>query len=185
MICPNCRHKINTNDITCPQCGLKLKLNKKQTNWVATVTPKFAFVYELIPTIQGILIFVMTWIVGNLVCEYFDYPVRYVIYAMVFLVLIYIGGIIFRFFRHKAMKYEIYENRILFIDSFIKYREYELDYKNVMDIEYSQTFLQRLFHIGNIRIYADRSICKGLAMYSIPNSRTLYKNLKTLIKDAK
>ena len=185
MVCPNCQQQINVDDIVCPYCGLKLKLTKRQNDWVATVTPRFEFVYELVPTIQGILIFIMTWIVGNLVCEYFDYPIQYVIYAMMFLFLVYIAGIVFRFFHRKAMKYEIYENSVLFIDNFLQHREYKLEYENVMDVEHSQTFLQRIFHIGTIRIYADRSICKGLSLYSIPNSQTLYKNLKTLIKNAK
>jgi len=54
-----------------------------------------------------------------------------------------------------------------------------------MDVEYTQSLLEKMFGMGSIRIYADRSVCRGIILCRIPNGKVLYRNMKKLIQEAK
>lgn len=181
MICPQCNTEFT---YVCPNCGFTMP-ETTNTAWIATVTPTFSWIYEIIPSIKSILILIMTAITGNLICTYYKYPQEYVWYATILLILLYIISTVLHWYHNSLMQYHIYENKIVFEDHFIQHRIYELFYENVIDITLNETFLDHIFNTGKIRIYADRSICKGLALYRIDHVETLYQNLKQMIRDAK
>lgn len=186
MICPNCKAKISKNDDVCKACGLKLKLSHKpMDDWIATVTPKFQLLYELIPSLQEIFIFLLTLCVGTFATDKFQVPKIYTRYACAFLIVLFAIEICIRFLKNRKMRYHIYQNRIVFEYSFFRHGIYELLYENVMDIEYSQRLLEKMFGMGSIRIYADRSVCRGIVLYRIPNGKVLYRNMKKLIQEVK
>jgi len=104
MICPNCKTKISKNDHVCKSCGLKLKLSDQPMDaWIATVTPKFHLMYELIPSLQEIFIFILTLCVGIFATNKFQVSQIYTRYACIFLIVLFGIEVFVRFLKNRKI----------------------------------------------------------------------------------
>lgn len=61
--------------------------------------------------------------------------------------------------------------------------EKEVKYKYIRESTIRQTFIQRLFNIGNIILYtnAETGFGNGIAIINVENPYEIYKQIKTII----
>ena len=97
-----------------------------------------------------------------------------------------IAAIIILVIKRKKNKVEtttctFYEKKIVYKS---KDKEKIIEYKNVKDIGYYQTFSQKIFKIGDLRIYPESGvlITSAINMNNIKNIKEEYEKIKEIIQ---
>jgi len=84
--------------------------------------------------------------------------------------------------QNKKITYTFYPDRVIFKDSFLNKVQHELKYKHVREVASEQTFIQRLFKIGSIKLSSNsEGIDSGLVIRDIEDIDCYYKTVKELI----
>ena len=87
---------------------------------------------------------------------------------------------------YKETCYFVYENRIDFEEGFINHKNTTINMKDIREIHFNQTFIQRLMGLGTINFITaanNSSSCSGVKFKDIKNSKSVYDEIKRLYEN--
>lgn len=195
MFCVNCGSKLADDAVFCSTCGTKVEDVRKvevknskaedsfddnHVNFI--VKPTFNFLYEFLP-LFWLIVFAL--IIG--LCVFMFSVEIGTFFTVTLLAILLIGITVYAIWTKKTyekVEYCFYNTKVIFKDTFINISEKEIKYKHIREISLRQSFLQRMFGIGNIVLYtnAESGISNGLTLMCIQNVNEVYKKVKEIAK---
>ena len=104
--------------------------------------------------------------------------------------------LIFEKIQYDNLEYNFYATKAEYIDGFLNKEQKELKYKYIREVTMTQNILERIFHIGTIRIFTNASSGmtynnkhnkmygkNGLAIHCIENVKEQYQKVKDIIDE--
>lgn len=218
MFCRKCGNEVSDNAKFCNKCGSSIqgiteqtaenedKINS-QTNSVDnnqimySLKPTFNYGYKIFTTLWKLMLYIV-FVVVYFIAEFGALAKEVWLTSNFSLVLIGISiivliGIIIKLIFEKKqydnLEYNLYRNRLEYIDSFINKEEKILKYKNIREVTMSQSLLERMFSIGTIKIYTNASggyssnnhgemnTKNGIVIHCVTNVREEYEKIKQII----
>lgn len=204
MYCQKCGSKLPEMANFCEKCGIQINGNNstiKSKEILFKVKPTFKFTYLAMfrivkPLIYFVILVVVALLIINLGIEeankfeisslsmYEFIPMLVILLGIPLIGLI--VSIIKMFFdrrQYENYEYVFFNDRIVYKDGYLNVSEKELRYLNVKEIAKRQTFIQRVFNIGNIILFssAENGISSGIYMENIENVDDVYTKIKEII----
>ena len=201
MFCEKCGTQLPDDAQFCSKCGHKLSENTQNANntneVLLEVKPTFKFIYMIFPHLKAPLIIFFVMIIGYIYAfarfsVLFEEP-----FSLKFLPII-IGGLSIPIIltiiaiikglidkkQYEKCTYIFYEDRIVFKDNFMNVMEREIKYQNIREIAKRQSFMQRLFKIGNIVLFsnAETGFASGILLFNISNVDEVYIKIKEIMQ---
>lgn len=101
----------------------------------------------------------------------------------IWLIFAFICGI-FAKLNYNATKYDIYADRIEFIEGFINHKYTTINFYDVKEVHLTKGFIQRQFGLGSINLVtaANTGINTGISLNDIENSNAIYKKIRLLVE---
>jgi len=202
MFCENCGSKLAENAFFCSHCGAKVSdklsgMNNNDNNDILLeVKPTFKFVYIALPRLFKELVFIIPFViliilaVNSINTTIINSVVKQIIN---FMIVILIGIPIIRMLyvilrlaidkrQYDKITYLFYNDKVVFRDDFLNTAEKELKYKHIKEIIKKQTFIQRIFNIGNVVMYsnAESGFSSGIALINIENVNDIYAKIREI-----
>ena len=160
------------------------------------VRPKYKFTYltgfDLLKEIGAYLIFFMMYIIFLRIEIYSEdffiiiIPsiIAFVIFIVIRLAIAFVKSS-YKKQQYKNHIYIFYKDRVVFIDSFLNSSEKELKYKDIREVSKKQRYMQKLFNIGNIRLYSniEDDYLNDIYMNDIEYVDDVYLQIKDIIKN--
>lgn len=171
--CSQCGKQLQTEDLFCSQCGTPVNSEVKEKRIMTvdeiekteeqevveeyTLRPRFVFVYELLPScLTTVLLIVMVFIVGKLICDYYHYDTIWIVIAFVILFVLKEFKIFFRKFKYRGVKYIITNQKIEYHNVSTN-EHFSIDFKDVTDVRIRRTLATYLFGYGHILVLSGRT----------------------------
>lgn len=179
MKCRICGKNVNDKDI-CEECDKNIKEESTTKKEVLTIKRKHLLKYEFLRYFYLYIIFILAGAMtekssGMIVC--------------LIILLLLVGFLLFWNKRiSRATTCKFYSKKIDFKCNFwIIDRHREILYKNLDSINKEQTFLQKIFNLGNIYIYAKKGnlLTTGIEIKNVPNFKETYEKINQIIEDKK
>ena len=211
MFCKNCGAEMNDTAKFCPKCGADITGESKKSVEVkedSTVKfqlkPKFNWGYKILCSLGVAIlwtIIIVFWIFGSI--DDVDLLMA-VLPVISFIPMIIIGivivcvaiKLIFEKIQYDTLEYNFYATKAEYIDGFLNKEQKELKYKYIREVTMTQNILERIFHIGTIRIFTNASSGmaynnkhnkmygkNGLAIHCIENVKEQYQKVKDIIDE--
>ena len=190
MFCEKCGTKLPDTAEFCPNCGTKIA--KKGNNAVSErvkdteiqlrVKPTFKFIYMLLPYL---IIFIIMIFMFSLIFTMISVSVGIKLFLICFVIMAVILAIktAINKMQYNCYCYDFYNTKVIYRDSFLNLSEKEVKYKNIKEVTMRQTFIQRIFNIGNIVLFtnAETGLGNGIFMVNIENVEDVYRKVKEII----
>ncbi len=195
MFCEKCGNKLDEDAVFCTKCGAKvgeitnnLKTEKKDDNEIKlSVKPKFKFAYLTLPSliIWLILIALFAGTIEAAEAETGVFGVGLTIGGIAYAIILAIIAIkvAVQKKQYNHLRYDFYETKVIFEDSFLNLSQKEVKYKHIREVTMRQSFIQRWFNIGNIILYtnAETGIDNGISITNVENVHEIYKKIKEIL----
>ena len=185
MICKNCNTNLSNDTKFCTNCGTKILDIDKEIK--LSLKPTFYMTYHFMKFFVILLVMILTQVLTMLNKDA-DTELSVKIGFILIVAFVFIGipiCIIYNKFKKKEYDkcfYNFYDTKIIYKDTFINKEEKEINYAFISEIVIQQTFLQRLFNIGNIIFYTNASSYNsGIVFKEIHDVEKVYKNIKQII----
>ncbi len=213
MFCKNCGAEINDTAKFCPKCGNnisgeeKKNIETKNDNTVKfQLKPKFNWGYKLVCTLGTAVLWaviILFFAIGSIedieiLLELLSMAPIMPMAIVIGVVLLYtIIKLIIEKMQYDDLEYNFYNTKVEYKDGFLNKEEKELKYKYIREVTMNQNILERIFHIGTIRIFTNASSGmvygnskhnkmygkNGLAVHCVENVGEQYKKVKELIDE--
>lgn len=152
---------------------------------VYIIKPKFVWWLESIyAIIQATLLIIFLFIIAGTISNMLYLRINWCLIMLEMLWIIFIPILIF--FSKKCIEkasYKIYSDKIEFEDGFFIHKRVSVEIKDIEQIYYSQTFIQKIADIGTISLVAASNIEEGytrLKFRDIESPGIIYENLKKM-----
>ena len=91
---------------------------------------------------------------------------------------------IFTKLNYNATRYDIYSDRIEFVEGFVNHKHTTISFYDVKEVHLSEGFIQRQFNIGSIKLVtaANTGVNTGISLNDIENSNMIYKKIRLLVE---
>ncbi len=178
VYCSQCGLELQKEDLFCSQCGTPVKKQQSERSDVTTsrsmtineiektpekevveeytLRPRFVFVYELLPSsFQTVILLIMLFVVGKLLCDYYHYNTIWIVALFVVLFMLKEFKIFFRKFKYRGVKYIITNDRIEYHNVSTD-EHFSLSFKDVTDVKIRRTLATYLFGYGHILVLSGR-----------------------------
>lgn len=146
---------------------------------IVVIKPEYKFIYEFlnrsgITTVILLLLLIPVIRIGIM---------KYYLILMAIYIIFLIISTIFNKKNYASKTCKFYEDKLIYINDFIRHEEKEINYKNVKEIKYRQYFLQYLFKMGDIYISTNsgKFFDNGIFIYGISNIKEKYTEIKKII----
>jgi len=169
MFCRNCGTKIDDTVNFCPQCGNCIETRQSEINKTLEdhdiqfqLKPKFHLLYKLSSNICHLAPYII--VIITLVMNIFRLWVTTSTEINIMIGSIFICSFVKLIFdkrQYDHLEYNFYNTKLEYKDGFFNYEEKTIKYQYVREITVSQSILERLFHIGTIRIFTTASSSRG------------------------
>jgi Ca2+/Na+ antiporter len=179
MKCKICGAELKKDGDICNKCYEKIKNQEElngDTNVLYQLKRKYVPGYELIK-MGDFLILALIVLLAVLAGK------QFLAFFIILIVFIIITFLILKFKKDKAENTTctFYEKKIVYNS---KGREKIIEYKNIKDIGFYQTFSQKIFKIGDIRIYPEGGvlITSAINMENVKNVKEEYEKMSEVVK---
>lgn len=204
MFCSDCGAKVEKGTKFCSSCGSSLS-NKENSKEVSKVVdnevkyqlrPKYNFIYKTLSNIPGAIILAFILIViSSLVFGLTIYKALFL--TVLFLLVIIISGTITDVLQYKNLVFNFYLTKVEYVDGFLSKVEKTVKYRNIREVFYSQTIVERILGLGTIKIITNATVGyyeenanhvsgggNGIYIHCVPNVKEQYEKIKQIIDDA-
>lgn len=196
MFCQNCGEQLENGIKFCTRCGKlididNLQINQKElpsdTDILLELKPVFNLKYCIVKNLPIFICIILFPLIVFLTTIIFDSETTWLtIISALMLILGIVGFIMGIFLEKKQMKninYKFYNKKLEYSDSFLNKAEKVVKYKNIREVVFRRTILERMFGFGSIKFYtsADAGVDNGVIISCLENSEEVYKKVKTLI----
>lgn len=206
MFCKKCGAEISDTAKFCPKCGADVTGESKNTVEIKEdnsvkfqLKPKFNWGYKIICTLGVALlwaIIIVFWVFGSIEDVELLFEILPIIPIIgIGIIVLYIAiKLIFEKIQYDNLEYNFYRTKAEYIDGFLNKEQKELKYKYIREVTMTQNILERIFHIGTIRIFTNASSGmtynnkhnkmygkNGLAIHCIENVKEQYQKVKDII----
>lgn len=182
MKCRICGKNVENNNDLCKDCVNNAEEEKvaKSKSEVLTIKRKHLLKYEFLRYFYLYVIFILAGAMTE--------KSSGMILSLI-LLLFTVGFLLFWNKRiSRATTCKFYSRKIDFKCKFwIIDRQREILYKNLDSVNKEQTFLQKIFDLGNIYIYAKKGnlLTTGIEIKNVPNFKKTYEKINELIEEKK
>jgi hypothetical protein len=179
MKCKICGAELKKDGDICTKCYDKLKKEEElNTDKKELYKLKRSYVpgYEIVRLGDSIILAVIILLALLATKQYVVFGILLVIFLVI------------AYFTLKARKKKANNTECTFYEKKIVYssnaKEKVIEYKNVKDIGFYQSFSQKLFNVGDIRIYPEGGvlITSAINMENVKNVKEEYENMSEIVK---
>ena len=148
-----------------------------------TIKPKynvlFNLLYKHMTTLLIIILILVVLIAEN---ELVEYGVAILVIYILYL----IANIIYNKIKYKNSIYKFYDNKLMYNNKLKDDDMIELEYKDMLQIRYGQTFLQTIFKLGTIMISTNnRKITKKIIFINgVKDVKLVYEKILKILEEA-
>lgn len=190
MFCEKCGNQIEDGAKFCDKCGAKMggeivketKEKIKDDEIQLKVKPTFKFWYLMSGIVITFVLIVLLLILPIMVV---DSAMAIFCFIPIFILFLFIISlkVVIKKKQYHCYEYNFYKTKVIYRDTFLNVSEKEVKYKYIRESTIRQTFIQRLFNIGNIVLYtnAETGFGNGIAIINVENPYEIYKQIKTII----
>lgn len=91
---------------------------------------------------------------------------------------------IFAKLNYNATHYDIYSDRIEFVEGFVNHKHTTINFYDVKEVHLTEGFIQRQFNLGSIKLVtaANTGVNTGISLNDIENSNVIYKKIRLLVE---
>ena len=207
MFCEKCGSQIPDDANFCEKCGAKINninintpiddtTSVKNDEPIFVVKSTYKFIYAALPPLIMLTIYFIpflalaSWAIvettKNISSNPFIdlWPITLVVFGLPFFVILcYIIGYFIQRKQYQNYSYTFYKDKVIFKDNFVNISERTLKYKNIREVLKRQTWIQRIFNIGNIHFFssAEAGDASGISMRYIENVNEVYNKIQEII----
>ncbi len=188
MFCEKCGAELPENSSFCEKCGNKIGDAKSGTTKIQDdvvqykVKPTYKFFYMMA---SPLITFLILFVIIVLPTMFFDMAVGGVLLLIMgipFAIIVLIKTLINKK-QYNCYEYCFYKTKVNYRDSFLNLSEKEVKYKYIREITMRQSFIQRMFNLGNVILFtnAETGFGNGIAIVNVENVKEVYEKIKALI----
>ena len=184
MFCQKCGSQVNESSKFCPKCGagqnlINIKEEKTDDNDIIfKVGSKYKLMYHsswyplvmIAMAVAGIL-------EGTIIVT--------LIASAIFFFIPWIITVIIKIGKYKKNIYNFYKTKVIYNDSFMNLMEREIKYKEIREVLYKQTIMQKFFNLGTIILFttAGSGGSYGIDIVAVENPKKTYEKIKEIINE--
>lgn len=187
MFCDMCGTKLPELSEFCPECGFKINENKKAKTKIddlevkLTIKPYFDSSYLGLRLLVafGALILSLSIIIAIVVSIKVGVGIFIVSSTLVCLVIpakIKLDKAIY-----DSCFFDFYDKKVVYKNTFLGESQREIKYNHIREIYMSQSYIQKYFGLGNIRLLTSAEVGTGIYIKDCRDINNIYNELKNII----